>query len=109
MSDAGPSGVPIVLLHEDADICLVEVTGDVDAHTCARFEQDAQEALTSSSRSIVMDLSGVGFIDSSGIRALLNLQSESQSSSKRLVLRNISPSIRRVLDLVGLADQFEIE
>jgi anti-anti-sigma factor len=51
---------------------------------------------------VVVDLEHLSFIDSSGLLALL--RTADRISDGRLVLRNPSEAVRRVLDLVELAD-----
>jgi anti-anti-sigma factor len=51
---------------------------------------------------VVVDLAHLSFIDSSGLLALL--RTADRISDGRLVLRNPSEAVRRVLDLVELAD-----
>jgi len=48
-----------------------------------------------------LDVGEITFIDSSGLRALLDL-SQQMNGSAPLVLSQVSPSVRRLLDVVGL-------
>jgi len=48
-----------------------------------------------------LDVGEITFIDSSGLRALLHL-SQQMNGSAPLVLSQVSPSVRRLLDVVGL-------
>lgn len=50
---------------------------------------------------IVLDLADLTFIDSSGIRALVDL-SRQMNGAAPLVLTKVSPSVKRVLDIVGI-------
>lgn len=53
-------------------------------------------------RGLIVDLSGVGFISSSGLAALLNLQREGASLRGGMALAAPSPEVRRVLDITGM-------
>ncbi|HET6689596.1 MAG TPA: STAS domain-containing protein [Miltoncostaeaceae bacterium] len=53
---------------------------------------------------IEIDMSEVSFIDSSGIRALLRLHEAAVSSGRVMHVRNLSPDVRRLLDLIGVTE-----
>lgn len=51
---------------------------------------------------VVVDLSGLNFIDASGLSALLAARREMAEQGRRLVLAGPSPQVRRVFELTGL-------
>ena len=51
---------------------------------------------------VVFDLAGLAFIDSSGLRAVL--QVADRIADGKLILRGPTDAVRRVLDIVGLAE-----
>jgi anti-sigma B factor antagonist len=57
---------------------------------------------------VVLDLGAVGFMDSSGLRALLELRRRTAEAGHRFVLARPSDAVLRVLELVQLAAEFEI-
>jgi N-acetylglucosaminyldiphosphoundecaprenol N-acetyl-beta-D-mannosaminyltransferase len=54
-----------------------------------------------------LDLSGVQFIDSTGVGLLIRLQKRSRAEQKRLILLAASPTVRRALELMRLHDFFK--
>jgi anti-anti-sigma factor len=56
---------------------------------------------------IVVDLSELAFIDSSGITALLRLEARSRADSDRLVFLRGTPAVQRVLALCGVDGQLK--
>jgi len=56
------------------------------------------------SGAIEIDMGEVGFIDSSGVRALLRLHEAAVSSGRPMRVRNLSPDVRRLLDLIGVTE-----
>ena len=62
------------------------------------------EAVESGATNIVFDMTAVGFMDSSGIGALL----ESRAHSSPVKVRSPSPAVRRLIDLTGLQDAIEV-
>jgi anti-sigma B factor antagonist len=60
-------------------------------------------------RPIVLDLDDVDFIDSSGLRTLLTATRRASERGTVVRLRNVGTTVRRMLEITGTADQFEIE
>jgi anti-anti-sigma factor len=58
---------------------------------------------------IVLDLDDVGFIDSSGLRTLLAATRRADARGTVVRLRNVGTTVRRMLEITGTADRFEIE
>jgi anti-anti-sigma factor len=88
----------------DADV--VEVKGQVDVSTIANLEEFISEL---DARELVIDMTEVNFMDTTGVRFLLGLASRftSEERSIRLVLREQSP-VLLLLKITGLSDQFMI-
>jgi anti-anti-sigma factor len=84
------------------------VSGEVDAHSAESFAA-ALEAAGGDPASIVLDLSGVTFMDSSGLLVLVAAQQRSDAGGPGVVLRSPSHQIVRLLDLAGLAETFDIQ
>jgi anti-sigma B factor antagonist len=58
---------------------------------------------------VVLDLGGVEFIDSSGLRRLLGASRRASARGSSVVLRDVSPEVGRLLDITGTAGQFTLE
>jgi anti-anti-sigma factor len=59
---------------------------------------------------VIVDLHGVTFIDSQGLKVLVDAYKRAQPSrAERLVLRAPRPQARKVLEITGLADRLPIE
>lgn len=82
--------------------------GEVDPHSTEQLDAAVDDALVAGPR-IVLDLSGVTFIDSAGLRSLIRAQRMATEASGSLVLRGPRPSTLRVLEITGLTDELTIE
>jgi anti-anti-sigma factor len=54
-------------------------------------------------------MSGVTFIDSSGLRVLVTANDRQDASDRRLIIRNPSVSVLRVLEITGLLSTMNID
>jgi hypothetical protein len=58
--------------------------------------------------SLLLDLSGVSFMDCAGLRALLLTQRRAAMRGGSLSLIAESPAVRRIIDLLGVRDVFPV-
>lgn len=81
--------------------------GDIDLASCDHVVEIGSLALAEPRvDELVVDLSRVTFLDSTGLGALVQLQNYSRATDKRLALRGVPPSVSKVLTLAHLEDSF---
>ncbi|RJS47414.1 STAS domain-containing protein [Nocardioides cavernaquae] len=87
------------------NVRVVRVSGEIDLSNAHDVLESIGEAVRSGATAIVVDLSGVTFLDSSGISMLFRLHERIGYSRQelRLVVPLASP-IRRVLELTRISD-----
>jgi anti-sigma B factor antagonist len=78
--------------------------GEIDASSAHTFEAAANQALAERPPRIEIDLSNVGFIDSSGLRAIITLSNRSREQGIVVSISGLSPAAKRVLEITGLID-----
>lgn len=81
---------------------VVEVIGEVDLDTAPQLGEQALSALNDISRHLVVDLSQVGFMDSTGLKVLLATQRRATLADGSFVLVGATRPVRRILELTGL-------
>lgn len=79
---------------------VYRVVGDLDIDTSDSFVETITAALGTDDGPIRLDMSGVGFIDSGGLRALLTLY----MATDRLRVAAYSKPLSRLIELTGLDD-----
>lgn len=82
-------------------IHVVLLKGDLDMATAVGL---AEWLIEISGSTVVVDLSGLTFMDSSGITAMVMARNEMQDKGDNLVLTRPNPIVRRTLEVVGLSD-----
>lgn len=80
---------------------VVEVAGEVDAHT-APTVRDAVEAAIVPGARVIVDLSGVSFLDSTGLGVLVTALKHVREADGTLDLVVTSPRVLKVFELTGL-------
>ncbi|GAB1821503.1 STAS domain-containing protein [Herbidospora sp. RD11066] len=86
---------------------VITVAGDVDATTTGQLH-DAVVRAQEISAHLVFDLAEMSFMDSAGIRVLLDALHHTQTNGGSIALSGPRPSPRKVMELVGLADHIPI-
>jgi anti-sigma B factor antagonist len=79
----------------------LRLVGDLDLSTVEAFKPAIEASVDSGD--VTLDLSGLQFIDSSGIRALLQTYLALKDSGRNLVLVSPTPFVSRVFDTLELA------
>lgn len=80
--------------------------GDIDLNTAPRLLDEANRLIDSGCTALVLDLSGVGFCDSSGLSALVRMRNRVQPLGGRISLAGPTPIVQRVLEVSGLTEIF---
>jgi len=87
---------------------VVYAHGDIDVETSPSLQEALAEALHESA-SVIVDLADVGYVDSSGLSALVWGHRTANQAGGSLHVRRASPIVRRVLDITGLTPLFLID
>ncbi len=97
-------GILRIAVDRHADAHVVAVAGEIDLSTAKRFETAVLATIDEAAeRMVVLDLTGVTFLSSNGIAALL--QSRAHSAGAGVELRIVvaaATAARRSLELTGL-------
>lgn len=93
---------------QEGDATVIHVKGEIDLATCERL-RDAIEPLLGPAQTIVLDLSGVAFMDSSCLKVLVQARGRLTSDGGSLVLRNPSNAARLVLTATQAEDLIEAD
>lgn len=80
------------------------VSGELDLASAPRLELELATVEATDATLIVVDLSNLIYIDSTGVRLLLSAHARSRTGSDRLTLLRASNGVQRVFELCGVAD-----
>ena len=89
------------------EITIVDLVGQIDLGSSPVLRKTLLESLKTT-KHMAINLSGVSYIDSSGIASLVEVLKEAQDTKKRLVLFGLGGAVLQVLQLTRLTGVFEI-
>ena len=87
---------------------VVWASGDVDTNAAETFQDMMQSVMRRHSPSLLLDLSGVSFMDCAGLRALLMTRRLAAMRGGSVCLITESPAVHRIIELLGVRDVFPV-
>jgi anti-sigma B factor antagonist len=90
----------------DRERVVVALAGELDLATVDRVEQEALELYDRGFTSLALDLRGLTFMDSSGLKLLMRLQHHAHARNCQFAIVDGEGPVRRLLQLTRLSDHF---
>lgn len=103
--DESYAGGLTVTAHDEPGALVLVVLGELDADTSGKL-REAVDGAAVDGAVVVADMSGVTFIDSSGLSALVHSSAVARDRSAKFSIRAPSASVSRLLELTGQSDRF---
>jgi len=96
-------------LEELEESVVIVVSGEIDMDTIGELSERFEEALQRGSPTVVLDLAGTEFMDSTGLGVIVRASRQLERTGSTLVLRAPQPTVRRLLRVTGLERLLRIE
>jgi anti-sigma B factor antagonist len=96
----------VELLRPSEDVAVVVAEGEIDIFTAPRLQEALTEALESKARRLIVDITSVSFIDSTGLSVLIASFNQLQQRGAGLGIVGSQASVMRVFRLTRLEDVF---
>ena len=96
------TGLLTIQVEREGDALIVHASGELDIASAKEFEGELTRAVRNSVSGVVLDLRGVTFIDSTGLRALLAGAGLSSKIGRHLRILRGSAAVERAIELSGL-------
>lgn len=93
-------------VQEDGQGFTLTLSGRIDASNASKLDQDLLALQAQHPDTLIIDLSDVTYISSSGLRVLLMAHRRQQHSGGQLFLRNPAPKIMHIMTLCGFDQVF---
>jgi anti-sigma B factor antagonist len=91
------------------DELRVALTGHLDMSTAASVEERLVELESDDAPArVILDLRGLGFIDSTGLSLLINADSRGRKAGRHVTIVSGSGPPRRILETTGLAGRLDV-
>ena len=108
--DQLPRDRAVFLCDTAGSILSIRIRGEIDHHTAVSIRQGIDAALFEKRpKKLILDLSAVGFMDSSGLGLIMGRYSVMKELGGEMVVWNPSPETRAILTLAGMERLVRIE
>lgn len=88
----------------------ISLVGELDPATAPQLDEEIERLLANGGvERLVLDLSGLTFLDSSGLRLFVTAREALNSQGGELALRGPSANTQRLLDITGLGEIIAVE
>ncbi|MDJ0736287.1 MAG: anti-sigma factor antagonist [Nostocaceae cyanobacterium] len=88
------------------DVKVAALVGDVDAKTAPSVTEQVTPLVEPGSK-IVLDMTGVPYMSSAGLRSLLSLYRQATAKEGKIVLVGLSEDIQDTMSVTGFLDFFQ--
>jgi len=93
---------------KNGDALVVIVSGRMDAITASEFDAQCQSWIEKSETKVVIDLSGLEYISSAGLRSILSAAKKMKGAQGELLFCGLSGMVEEVFNVSGFAAMFKI-
>lgn len=83
-------------------------TGDIDLNVSPTLREELRKAQAAKPKKLVIDLSGVPYMDSSGVATLVEAMQIARRGNIRLVLCGLTDRVRSIIEITRLDTVFTI-
>ncbi|MCR5761356.1 MAG: STAS domain-containing protein [Sphaerochaetaceae bacterium] len=90
----------------EGDKTTLKIDGRLDAVTSAEFEKELETV--EKSGELILDLSGLEYISSAGLRLILAAQKHIGKNGN-MVVRNVTPEVMEIFEVTGFTGVLDIE
>ncbi len=103
-----PGALAIACAIENGSAAL-SLEGELDLATSAALEERLSDLEEQGSTRLTVDLVGLNFIDSTGLRVLLQATARAQERGHELILRPARGPVQRVFEITGVEQELRFE
>ncbi len=86
----------------------VSLKGELDLSTVAKVEEELRRVEASDASVVVLDLSGLTFLDSTGLRAVITADERARAQGRRFVIVKGPDAVQRVFAITRLEERLEM-
>jgi anti-sigma B factor antagonist len=94
-------------IEQENDVTIVQINGSIDAKTVSSVQEQVVP-LNQPNSKILMDMSGVTFMSSAGLRMLLLMHQKSNTNKSKLALLGLSDQLTSTMKATGFLKFFTV-
>lgn len=101
-------GIEVSRNEKSTGVFVISVSGSIDTNTYAALEKEIDSTLQNSPKAIVLDMKGVSYMSSAGVRVVLKAKKMLLENKGEFSMVNLQPQIRKVFDIINALPDLNI-
>ncbi len=97
-----------ITTRKEKNSAVVSVSGRIDAITAPDFEKSLEGLIAAGEKSILINLSGLGYISSAGLRSILSSAKKLKALSGEIMFTGLQGPVEEVFQISGFKSIFKI-
>ncbi len=97
-----------IKLRNDSDVHVLEIKGELDAHTAPTLEDEITALIDQGNHQIVVNFAGLNYISSAGLGVFMAYIEVVRDLGGDIKFSNMQPNIYNVCDLLGFPTLYDI-
>jgi len=97
-----------IMSRDQGEVTVLELKGKLDLANAGKVKGMVKSLLERRRNLIHLDMTGVEFINSSGLGAMVSMMKEIRLHQGRLTLSNPAPYVREIFEITQLSNVFEV-
>ena len=93
---------------EEGEQVRIAVAGELDLSSALPFDEEIRRAEERQPKTLVIDLSGLRFLDSTGLRLIMSAQARARKRGIRLAVVEGGDAVKRIFRLAGVNRRLDI-
>ena len=93
---------------EEGELVRIAVAGELDLSSALTFDEELRRAEERRPKTLVIDLSGLRFLDSTGLRLIMSAQARARKRGVRLAIVEGGDAVKRIFRLAGVNRRLDI-
>ncbi|TET46978.1 anti-sigma factor antagonist [Candidatus Aerophobetes bacterium] len=93
---------------EEKGIHIFSLDGRFDAHSAGDVEKELNLTISKGARKLLLDMDGVEYISSAGLRVLLAVAKKLKKEEGEIKICCLKPYVKEVFDIAGFTQIFKI-
>jgi anti-anti-sigma factor len=101
----------VEVIDQSGDTVVTRAAGDLDILSADQLKQQLADLVDADDgvATLVLDMADVGFVDSSGLGALVAIHRHLDGRGGRFVIRSVPPAVQRLFEITRLDDLLAVD
>jgi anti-sigma B factor antagonist len=99
----------VIRSQRSGDVHVVQLIGELDRDSAPAFEAELKRVEATDARQIIIDLSGLAFVGSDGLKVFIHANARSRRGGHRLKLARGNDEVQSTFEVAGLLSRLPFE